>query len=144
MKLNFSFKNRKFGFYLRIVAAALALVVAIAYLIIDLTIIKGNISFGDYTYVVVPSAIVGALLLAANAFTGVWLLDLAGSVLLGVALGQHLSMSCYPWADMSTGVPFFVNNGALASAVSTIYTIFVVLFAVAMLASVASSFMDRD
>ncbi len=144
MKLNFSFKNRKFGFYLRIVTSILALIVAIAYLIVDLTIIKGNISFGDYTYVVVPSAIVGALLVAANAFTGIKLLDAAGAILLGVALGQHLSMSCYPWADMSTGVPFFVNNGALASAVSSIYTIFVVLFAVAMLASVVSSFTDRD
>ncbi|MCQ2797634.1 MAG: hypothetical protein MJ241_04145 [Bacilli bacterium] len=144
MKLNLSFKNRSIGFYLRIAVAALAIIAAIAYLIIDLTVIKGNISFQDFTSVVVPCAFVGGLLVAANAFTGIMLLDLAGTVLLAISLGQHLSMSCYPWADMATGVPFFVNNGALASTVSSIYTAFVVLFAVLMLASTVGTFMDRD
>lgn len=144
MKFNFSFKNRKFGFYLELATAALALIAAIAYLIIDFTVIKGNISFSDYTYVVVPCAIAGAILLLANAFAGIMLTDLAGAILIAVALGQHLSMSCFPWADMATGVPFFVNNGALSATVSTIYTAFVVIFAITLVASVTGAFVDKD
>ncbi len=144
MKLNFSFKNRKLGFYIQVAASALAIIAGIAFLVIDATIVKGNISFKDYSLVTSLACIFGGIVGLAHAFTSLPFLDIVSCVLIGVALGQHLSMSCYPWADIGTGVPFFVNNGELLKTVSSIFTAYVVIIAVPLVGNVLTCFIGTD
>lgn len=143
MKFNFSFKNRPFAFYLKFAVGVLATFFSVLFFILERAIVRGHISFADNSPITFIFTLVGGLTMILAAFSEISFLPILSSISLGVGVGQHLVMCCYPYADLSTGVPFFVDNGTFLHTVATLFTVFLVLFAVVLVASLVCNFMDK-
>lgn len=143
MKFNFSFKNRPFAFYLKFAVGALATFLSILFFILECAIVRGHISFADNSHITFIFTLVGGISMILAAFSEISFLPIISSICLAVGVGQHLFMSCYPYADLGTGVPFFVDDGSLLVIVSNLFTIFLVGFAILLVVDILINFMDQ-
>lgn len=143
MKLNFSFKNRPLAFYLKIVVSFLTMITSLIFFILELSIVKGHISFKDNTLITFLFSMFSALVLALSAFAEISFLPVISAILLGVGVGQHLFMCMYPYADLGKGVPFFVDDGTFLHTVAGIFTTFLVLFVIELIAQILITFVDK-
>ncbi|MCH4278047.1 MAG: hypothetical protein LKF89_03920 [Bacilli bacterium] len=140
MKNFFNLKNQKPHFYIQLSVGVVAIISAIIFLIIDINMISSAVSFSDKSYMSVIFMILGGVMSIVSAFLKIDFLGVIAPILFGCAVGQHLYLACFPYADVLTGVPFFVNNGTLAQSVSKIFTVFLVIFILCLLLSVVSAF----
>ncbi len=143
MKFNFSFKNRPFAFYLKFAVGALATFLSILFFILECAIVRGHISFADNSHITFIFTLVGGISMIFAAFSEISFLPIISSICLAVGVGQHLFMSCYPYADLGTGVPFFVDDGTLLHTVADLFTIFLILFGILLVASLVCNFIDK-
>ena len=141
--MNFSLKNRTKAFYVQLATGALAIISVVIFFIIELTTVRGHISFPDNTLFTFLFMLIGGLCSLASCFTQIEVLSIIASILYGLGVGQHLFMACYPYADLGTGVPFFVDSAAFAVSVSTLFTIFLVVFALITILSIFVCFIDK-
>lgn len=141
--MNLSLKNRSKAFYIQLATGVIALISSILFLIIEITVVRGHISFPDNTIFTFLFVLVGGLLSLACCFTQIEFLAIISTILYGCGVGQHLFMSCYPYADLATGVAFFVDSGEFALTVSNIFTTFLVIFALLMVLSIVVCFLDK-
>lgn len=143
MKLNFSFKNRALVFYIKLAIGLLILLSTVVFFIMHNSVAKGHISFPDRAYITFIFGLVSSIVMLFASFSEIGFLPLISAILMGAVVGQHLFMCCYPYADLATGVPFFVDSGALLTTVSEIYTCFLIVFILLMVASIIICFIDK-
>lgn len=143
MKLNFSFKNRPFTFYLKFASGALSILLSLIFFILECVIVRGHISFADLSHITFIFTFLSGVVMLFDAFAEISFLPLVATIFLALGVGQHLFMSCYPYADLGTGVPFFVDDGSLLVVVSNLFTIFLVGFAILLVVDILINFMDQ-
>ncbi len=146
MKFNFSLKGRTLSFYLTFASAIVAIVSSLVLFIYDQTSVVKAVSFHDYTFIAFIFLALGGVIglvssFIENKYTSI--LTIVSSVLYACGVGQHLVDCCYPYADLGTSVPFFTNSGVFARQLSTIFTVFLVLFILVMLASITTCFLKE-
>lgn len=133
------FKDRKPGFYLTLIAAGLAIVGAIVYLIMYQATADPVTGTVDRVFNWLNFALIlagGLIALGGEALRLRFVPILAGACY-AVGLARHLVETAYPLADVLTKVPFFGGNPSLAIT-------FAVIFCLAALVHVAASFMEHN
>ena len=133
------FKNRKFGFWLALFAAAVALVGGIAYLIVysagkDAVTGEYDRVFNTLTLCMMLG---GALISIGGECIRSRIIPVLAVIAYGVGFANHLVETAYPLADVLTKVPFFGGNPTLAIA-------FAVVFGIAALVHIVSAFMEHN
>jgi hypothetical protein len=139
--MSISLKNRPCRFYLQTGAGVAAVISGIALWIIDASFIKSAVTFRDMSFLSSLFMIIGGLVSLAAAFTKFDFLSIVSSALFGCGLGQHLYLACFPYADVLTGVPFFVADGTNGKIIANICTVFLVIFGLCLASEVVSSFL---
>lgn len=133
------FKDRKTGFYLTLIAAGLAIVGAIVYLIMYQATADPVTGTVDRVFNWLNFALIlagGLIALGGEALRLRFVPILAGACY-AIGLARHLVETAYPLADVLTKVPFFGGNPSLAIT-------FAVIFSLAALVHVAASFMEHN
>ena len=133
------FKDRKPGFYLTLIAAGLAIVGAIVYLIMYQATADPVTGTVDRVFNWLNFALIlagGLIALGGEALRLRFVPILAGACY-AIGLARHLVETAYPLADVLTRVPFFGGTPSLAIT-------FAVIFGLAALVHVAASFMEHN
>ncbi len=122
-------QDAKFGFWLSAVAACLALIGAVVYLIVYQATadpVTGEVDrvFNGLTFGLVLG---GAAITLAGEAIRLPFTPILGGACFAVALANHLVETAYPLADVLTGVPFFGGNPTLAIAFSVVFGLAAVL-----------------
>lgn len=144
MKLNFSLKHRSISFYLCLISSIIAIISSLVLFVYDRTSVIKSVSFHDYTFIAFIFMIIGGLLGLIYCFfdsKALSFLNILSAIFYACGVGQHLVDCCYPYADLGTSVPFFTNSGVFAKQLSTIFTIFLVLFILAWLSTLFACFL---
>lgn len=123
------FQNRKPGFWLTVVAACLALIGAIAYLIAYAAIVDTATGTWDrvFQWAVFALLLGGAAVSLFGELFRLHFAPIAAAVLYGIGLALHLVEAAFPLADLLTGVRFYGGNIALAIAFSVVFLLAVLL-----------------
>ena len=127
--LNKLFKDRTIGFYLCLGAAVIALISSIIFIAVD----YGDITFSTVAFVLM---LIGALSTVAVIFTDFKFVTIIPVLFYSIALGVHVYTVVPSLTDLFTGVVFYGGNQGIAIA-------FTIIFAIATIAAIASSFMAQ-
>ena len=133
------FKDRRLGFYLTLVAAGLAIVGAIVYLIVYQATADPVTGTVDrvFNWLNFALRLVGGLIALGGEALRLRFIPIVAGACYAIGLARHLVETAYPLADVLTKVPFFGGNPTLA-------IIFAVIFGLAALLHVVASFMEHN
>ena len=133
------FKDRKPGFYLTLIAAGLAIVGAIVYLIVYQATADPVTGTVDrvFNWLNFAMILAGSLIALGGEALRLRFVPILAGACYAIGLARHLVETAYPLADVLTKVPFFGGNPSLAIT-------FAVIFGLAALVHVAASFMEHN
>ena len=133
------FKDRRLGFYLTLVAAGLAIVGAIVYLIVYQATADPVTGTVDrvFNWLNFALRLVGGLIALGGEALRLRFIPIVAGACYAIGLARHLVETAYPLADVLTKVPFFGGNPTLA-------IIFAVIFGLAAHLHVVASFMEHN
>ncbi len=133
------FKERKTGFYITLLAACLALIGSIVYLIVYQMTADPTTGAIDrvFSWLTFGLAIGGAVLSFIGEAARIRFIPIVVAICYSAALANHLVETAYPLADVLTKVPFFGGNPTLAIAFS-------IVFLIVAVAQVIASFMEHN
>ena len=113
-------QDAKLGFWLSAIAAVVALVGAVAYVVIYMAT-AGETVDRVFSWLTFGLALGGAVITLAGETLRLPFTPILGGACFSVALANHLVETAYPLADVLTGVPFFGGNPTLAIAFSVVF-----------------------
>ncbi len=135
------FLNKPLKFYLEFCAGVIGIIAAIVFYVFDRQILGGDLGFPDISHFTLIFIIAGSLIAIADAFFPLPGLGIAATLVVGLGVGNHLRLACYPLADLSVAVPFFTKDVIKAQAASTLFMIFLAIFVLVAISMIASNFM---
>lgn len=135
------FKNRGARFYIELCAGFLTIVAALIFFALDRQILV-DIKFSDSSEWTLVYLLIGGLVLILDAFFPLPFLGVAGTILLGLGIGSHLRIACYPMADLGQNVPFFTGSTEKATAAVTLFVTFLIIFLLFGIASIVCNFLS--
>lgn len=113
-------QDAKLGFWLSAIAAVVALVGAVAYVVIYMATAAETVD-RVFSWLTFGLALGGAVITLAGETLRLPFTPILGGACFSVALANHLVETAYPLADVLTGVPFFGGNPTLAIAFSVVF-----------------------
>ena len=113
-------QDAKLGFWLSAIAAVVALVGAVAYVVIYMAT-AGETVDRVFSWLTFGLALGCAVITLAGETLRLPFTPILGGACFSVALANHLVETAYPLADVLTGVPFFGGNPTLAIAFSVVF-----------------------
>lgn len=133
------FANRKLGFYLTVLAACLAVLGSVAYLIVYASTADPVTGEWDrvFKWPVFLLILGGGLVSIVGEILRLRFVPLLAASAYGIGLAMHAVEAAYPLADVLTKVPFFGGNPTLA-------ILFAVIFAVIAVVHTAAAFMEHN
>ena len=133
------FKDRKPGFYLTLIAAGLAIVGAIVYLIMYQATADPVTGTVDrvFNWLNFALMLAGGLIALGGETLRLRFVPIVAGACYAIGLARHLVETAYPLADVLTKVPFFGGDPTLA-------VTFAAVFGLAALIHVVSSFMEHN
>ena len=133
------FANRKLGFYLTVLAACLAVLGSVAYLIVYASTADPVTGEWDrvFKWPVFLLILGGGLVSIVGEILRLRFVPLLAAAAYGIGLAMHAVEAAYPLADVLTKVPFFGGNPTLA-------ILFAVMFAVIAVVHTAAAFMEHN
>lgn len=133
------FANRKLGFYLTVLAACLAVLGSVAYLIVYASTADPVTGEWDrvFKWPVFLLILGGGLVSIVGEILRLRFVPLLAASAYGIGLAMHAVEAAYPLADVLTKVPFFGGNPTLA-------ILFAVIFAIIAVVHTAAAFMEHN
>lgn len=143
-KIKNYFMDKSVFYFLLVGSGLLALISSIVFYVLDVTTIKGNITFTDdslMTFIFMLIGVAGCIFAALTKFKFAPLIPV---IFFALGFSQNVVMACFPAADILKGVPFFTSNMDIANSTFRIFLIFGILFFISLVLSIIYCFASRE